>query len=454
MAVPNDGYFIKLLESVVNDHGIIFICSAGITMMDMSLYFKLVIVLCFSPGNNGPALSTVGSPGGTSTCSIGVGAFVTESLMRTAYSMTELVAPTNYTWSSVGPAVDGHQGVSLMAPGGAVTCVSNWTLEKSMLMNGTSMSSPNACGCVALLLSGIKATPGLIAQSQLYPQAIVSPHRIRQALNNSCAFVPSVNPLGQGNGLIQVTAAWEHLKRTSDITSLDCLLNVEVLHAAFKRGVYLRHASEVSRIGTYKVKVKPVFPESAGSDDKLNFESTMKLSTTAPSWVKCPEYLVMSSVGKVFNVEVDPRGLPEGLHLAYVHGHLDQHPDAGFVFQVPITVVKSETIESSQLGAIEKSEQFDNSRSLGIVSLSYGERFRKFLVPPLGCTFIDAIISDSRHAPLDGGDEAETAVFEETGSGLSNASGRMLVVHAVQLMNGSEYRKHEKEASYYKILLY
>lgn len=66
VAVPNEGVYIKLLESIVNDYGILFISSAG---------------------NNGPALSTVGSPGGTSSCSIGVGAFATQSLMRAAYSM-------------------------------------------------------------------------------------------------------------------------------------------------------------------------------------------------------------------------------------------------------------------------------------------------------------------------------------------------------------------------------
>jgi tripeptidyl-peptidase-2 len=83
----NYGEFVRQAEIITRKHGVVFVSSAG---------------------NNGPALSTVGAPGGTSSACIGVAAYATQSLMAAAYALQTPLPETNYTWSSVGPTLDGY----------------------------------------------------------------------------------------------------------------------------------------------------------------------------------------------------------------------------------------------------------------------------------------------------------------------------------------------------------
>ncbi|KAI9086196.1 hypothetical protein K1719_031917 [Acacia pycnantha] len=76
--LPDYGCFVDLVNEAVNKHRLIFVSSAG---------------------NSGPALNTVGAPGGTSSSIIGVGAYVSPAMAAGAHCVVE--TPSNgleYTW--------------------------------------------------------------------------------------------------------------------------------------------------------------------------------------------------------------------------------------------------------------------------------------------------------------------------------------------------------------------
>jgi len=79
----HSGRIIDLANELVHQHGVIFVASAG---------------------NNGPAMTTIGAPGGYATGVIGVGAAVSPDMSAVQYSLRQPIQSNMlYTWSSRGP---------------------------------------------------------------------------------------------------------------------------------------------------------------------------------------------------------------------------------------------------------------------------------------------------------------------------------------------------------------
>ncbi|XP_071949542.1 tripeptidyl-peptidase 2-like isoform X2 [Antedon mediterranea] len=371
--IPNSGRVCDIINEAVDKHNIIFVSSAG---------------------NNGPALSTVGCPGGTTNNIIGVGAYVSSEMMTAEYSIWKKLPGMQYTWSSRGPTTDGALGVSLTAPGGAITSVPNWTLRGSQLMNGTSMSSPNACGSIALILSGLKANG-----------ASYTTFSIRRSLENTALKIDTIEVFALGQGMIQVDKAFEHAVTNVDAPERNIRFNVTVNGG---RGIYLRDALQQKQPSRFQVSIEPIFSDSTDPREKILLQLHLCLATNV-SWVSTPTVLELMNTIRSFSIIVDPRGLPNGYHFTEIQAFDVTDPARGALFRIPVTV----------LVPVSVTDTINYQWTSDVLSFQAGQIHRRFITVPKGATWAELCLSS-----------------------LDNVQARF-VVHAVQLQKKSAYRVNE-----------
>jgi len=180
--------------------------------------WKYGIIFVSSAGNDGPCLSTAGAPQSASDSIIGIGAMFSQQMIQSEYGIINTNNNNNnnnnnkyecYSWSSRGPTMDGAIGVKIIAPGGAISPVPTYTLNKNQLMNGTSMSSPNACGNICLLLSSLKN------EKILYTPYSIELSLINSALNNNY-LINKIDNVAKGYGLLQINDAYNYYKKNKN----------------------------------------------------------------------------------------------------------------------------------------------------------------------------------------------------------------------------------------------
>lgn len=175
-----------------------------------------------SAGNSGAGNNTIGDPS-TASNVVSVGASVTKDTWWANYGSAVTPREDIMPFSSRGPREDGGLKPDLVAPGSAISTVPSWldwsavgdtgyTLPVGYsMLNGTSMSSPQAAGAAALLLSaaqqrGVSATP----------------EELRTALFSTTDWIAEGDAVDQGRGKIDVPEAWKTLsKGVSDTARID-----------------------------------------------------------------------------------------------------------------------------------------------------------------------------------------------------------------------------------------
>ncbi|WP_165987712.1 S8 family serine peptidase [Streptomyces sp. YIM 98790] len=232
------------------------------------LYTELIdtygVQLVISAGNEGPGINTIGDPALADKV-LAVGAGVSKETWEANYGSVVDVDYALFPFSSRGPRADGDFQPDIVAPGAAISTIPTWQAGSPVpdagydlppgygMANGTSMSSPQAAGAAALLLSAAKRY-GLE----------VSPAELRTALASSAKRIKGEQAYEQGGGLLNTTGAWYRiwLSEVLGVSPYEYEVQAPVDHVLSQflatphtgRGIYDREtAPSVGKSETYEV---------------------------------------------------------------------------------------------------------------------------------------------------------------------------------------------------------
>eukprot|EP00585_Thalassiosira_rotula_P001363 CAMPEP_0196147344 /NCGR_PEP_ID=MMETSP0910-20130528/25203_1 /TAXON_ID=49265 /ORGANISM="Thalassiosira rotula, Strain GSO102" /LENGTH=1458 /DNA_ID=CAMNT_0041409743 /DNA_START=91 /DNA_END=4467 /DNA_ORIENTATION=- len=407
---PNSGRVSRVFADAVRDWGMTVFTSAG---------------------NDGPALSSLGCPGSL-TAPVTVGAYVSPAMSVEQYSTLppvggddEVVVPlrgASYYFSSRGPTPDGMLP-DVCAPGGAIAPIPRHSLQGKAQYHGTSMSSPNACGVAACILSAVRGKG-----------VNCGPVELKRGLMNSAVRAVEVDgvddPFAQGAGLVSARDCAEYIISNHGKRGQNLAIDVSIPARNQARGIYIRDEVELEGPMTFGVQVKPRFSHSnqrtsSEMDELLSLELDLQLKASE-DWVACPDSMRLMSAternGQTFSVRLNTDGMTPGVHFATVDAIDASDPDRGNLFSLPITVIVPHTKFVSKdeptLKLNDNEHVILKGNGLDIATtyeLVQGVPNRRFLTVPRG---------------------AEYATIKLRGRKLGTSTSPRVLVHAIPFVGG------------------
>ena len=297
-------------------------------LMDDFLQENPYLVFCTSAGNEGPGLSSVGTPAAAYHV-LSIGAMMAADTGRdvAGYDIDHAVITT---FSSRGGEVDKPEFV---VPGWSTSTVPRY-VQRGDFWAGTSMASPYAAGLCAVLISDMKAK---------FPDQQVRSWDVKRALCQSAAPVEGFNALDMGWGLPDMPKASEILanlmKRAADDPVIGYAITTACpsAHRGAARAAYWRGLWYPTGEDRQTFTIRPIFAPVTDAAEKTSFTRKYELRSNA-DWITLPQettYLRSEQTTRVF-VKYDESKLTEpGVYV----GTVDAITDGVVEFRLVNTIV-------------------------------------------------------------------------------------------------------------------
>ena len=292
------------VESVIDGHSDID------KFVDKLLRKNPYLVFCTSAGNEGPGLSSVGTPA-AATEAISVAALLAPESARDVMGI-DIDHPLVTGFSSRGGEMDKPD---LATPGWSTSTVPRY-VKRGDYWAGTSMASPYAAGLCAVLISDALAR---------HPGAKVRAWDLRRALCLTARPVLDATPLDVGYGMPDLPAASELLDKLLTQAADDPVIGYNIstpcphgvggkARAAYWRSPYF----PVDKPQTFTIT--PIFAPGVDASARTAFTRKFELRSTAP-WCRLTQqqvYLRSEQSARV-HVEYDAEQLTDpGVHVGVV----------------------------------------------------------------------------------------------------------------------------------------
>ncbi|MEU6892199.1 S8 family serine peptidase [Streptomyces sp. NPDC046557] len=342
------------------------------------LYKNLIdtygVQLVISAGNEGPGLNTIGDPGLADKV-ISVGAAVSKETWAANYGSGVTKKYNMFPFSSRGPREDGGFTPTITAPGAAINTTQTWLPGSPVkeagynlpagysMLQGTSMSSPQATGASALLLSAAKQQ-----------HIAVTPANLRVALTSTAKKIDDVPAHAQGSGLINIPAAWESIQRGAKANEftvkapVDTAIDQFLKTPGFGTGLYDREGGlKVGQKKVYDVVVTRTTGVKYGTRHNLswrNNDGTFKV-------VGGYDYVTLP-LNKPVTIKVEANVKSAGVHSGILQ--LDDETTEGIDKQILATVVASAPLTQPSFAQSDTSSVQRNSHKSYFVTVPQGAK--------------------------------------------------------------------------------
>ncbi|MER5882203.1 S8 family serine peptidase [Streptomyces sp. NPDC001941] len=342
------------------------------------LYNRLIdqtgVQLVISAGNSGPGINTIGDPGLANKV-LSVGAAISKETWAANYGSQVEKPYAMFNFSSRGPTENGNFTPTVTAPGSAINTIPTWQPGGPVaeagyplpagygMLNGTSMSSPQATGASALLISAAK-------QQKIK----LNPLTLRTALASTAHQIPGVKAHEQGAGLIDINEAWESIKDGATAnsyavkapvdTALDHLLQP---NPGFGTGIYDREGG--LKVGQRKV-YDVVVTRTSGPDRALWHDLSLKNDDGTFDILGAGE--VKLPLNQPVTIKVAAKPKTSGVHSAIVE--VDDFRTEGVDKQILATVVASNALAKPSFSFTAKDKVQRNSFKSYFVTVPQGAK--------------------------------------------------------------------------------